>query len=181
MEAILADRRISSAESQLLHSLALECSISQEKVVELHNQYLADLIRVALLDGTISDFEMADLRQVAELLNTSGQDLSELISEVSKAGGVKPSAARSDFRGKSVCFTGTLLSNYKEMPITRELAQKLALEHGLIVKKGVTKDLDFLVTADPDSLTGKAKKARDYNIRVLAEQSFWSMLGVQVS
>jgi DNA polymerase-3 subunit epsilon len=44
------------------------------------------------------------------------------------------------------------------------VASILAVEHGLIVKKGVAKDLDFLVAADPDSMSGKAKKAREYGI-----------------
>ena len=52
------------------------------------------------------------------------------------------------------------------MQITREMAHKLAVEHGLVVKKGVTKDLDFLVVADPDSMSGKAKKAREYSTKV---------------
>jgi DNA polymerase-3 subunit epsilon len=41
------------------------------------------------------------------------------------------------------------------------------------------KDLDYLVTADPDSMSGKAKKARQYNTKILAEQTFWNLLGLQ--
>ncbi|MCK4259935.1 MAG: hypothetical protein KAX49_13215 [Halanaerobiales bacterium] len=182
LEIILADRKITSTESRLLHDLALEYNISQEKAVELHSQYLSDLIRIALLDGIISDFEMADLKQVAELLSTSEQDLNALISDTSTLEMTcSPLENRNNLKGKTVCFTGTLRSNYKDMPITRALVQKLALEHGLIVKQGVTKGLDFLVTADPDSMSSKAKKARAYNIQILAEQAFWSMLRVPVS
>jgi DNA polymerase-3 subunit epsilon len=72
-----------------------------------------------------------------------------------------------------------LTALYKGSLVTREMAQKLAIEHGLIVKKGVTKDLDYLVTADPDSMSGKAKKARQYNTKILAEQTFWNLLGLQ--
>ena len=50
----------------------------------------------------------------------------------------------------------------------------------MIVKKTVTKKLDYLVAADPDSMSGKAKKARQYGIRILAEPVFWRMLGVDV-
>ncbi len=182
LEIILSDRKIISTESRILHDLALEHNISREKAVELHNQYLSNLIRIALLDGTISDFEMADLKKVAELLNISEQDLKALISDASTWEMISlPLENRNDLKGKTVCFTGTLRSNYKDMPITRTLAQKLALEHGLIVKQGVTKSLDFLVTADPDSMSGKARKARAYNISILTEQAFWSMLRVPVS
>lgn len=182
LESALADRRVTSLEFRLLYDFALEYNISQEKAVELNNQFLSELIRIALLDGIISDFEMADLKQVAQLLNISERDLNELISDASTLELTSLLLEnRNDLKGKTVCFTGTLRSNYKEMPITRALAQQLALEHGLIVKQGVTKGLDFLVTADPDSMSGKARKARAYNIRILAEQAFWSMLRVPVS
>ena len=39
-------------------------------------------------------------------------------------------------------------------------ATAVASEYGMVVVKGVTKKLDYLVMADPDSLSGKAKKAR---------------------
>lgn len=39
----------------------------------------------------------------------------------------------------------------------------------------------MLVVADPDSLSGKARKAREYEIRIVAEVAFWSMIGVEVS
>jgi DNA polymerase-3 subunit epsilon len=50
----------------------------------------------------------------------------------------------------------------------------------MIVQNGVTKALDYLVCADPDSMSGKAKKARQYGIRILAEPVFWRMVGVSV-
>jgi DNA polymerase-3 subunit epsilon len=50
----------------------------------------------------------------------------------------------------------------------------------MVVKKNVTKHLDLLVTADPDSMSGKAKKARDYGVRIVAEPVFWQMVGIGV-
>lgn len=46
------------------------------------------------------------------------------------------------------------------------------------MKSGVTKKLDLLVCADPHSQSGKAKKAREYGIRILAEPAFWRAIGV---
>ncbi len=54
------------------------------------------------------------------------------------------------------------------------------LERSVSVKKSCTKKLDFLVAADPDSMSGKARKARDYGIRILAEPVFWQMMGVDI-
>ena len=182
LDEILADRRITEKESEFLFDLAMELSISKNKALILHQRYLSSLVRIALLDGIITEAEMADLNQVAKLLNVSDKILGDLISCAHKNNNIKDLAQeRQKYIGKNVCFTGTLSSFYNGMQITREVAHKLALEHGLIVKKGVTKNLDFLVAADPDSMSGKAKKAREYGTRVLAEQTFWSMLGVQVS
>ena len=36
------------------------------------------------------------------------------------------------------------------------------------------------MVADPDSLSGKAKKARQYGIRILQEAVFWKMIGVKI-
>lgn len=182
LDEILADRKISSSESKFLFEIAMDYNISQEEAIELHRHYLLKLIGIALIDGIISNLEMKDLIQVANLLNISEQVFYQLVSEANMMGkGTRVFEEKSKLSGKTICFTGTLQSNYNGMPITRELAQKLALEYGLVIRKGVTKDVDFLVTADPDTMSGKAKKARDYNVSVLAEQTFWTMLGIQVS
>jgi len=36
------------------------------------------------------------------------------------------------------------------------------------------------VVADPDSDSGKARKARQYGVRILTELAFWQKLGVEV-
>lgn len=182
LDEILADRRITQKESMFLFDLAMDLRISKNKALILHQKYLSKLVRVALLDGMISEAEMADLRQVAKLLNVADNILSDLICYAHEKNTIKiPVREWQKYIGKTVCFTGTLSSFYNGVQITREMAHKLAVEHGLIVKKGVTKDLDFLVVADPDSMSGKAKKARDYGTRILFEQTFWSILGIQVS
>lgn len=45
----------------------------------------------------------------------------------------------------------------------------------------VTKKVKLVVAADPDSLSGKARKARDYGIPVVTEDGFARMLsGMEV-
>ena len=45
----------------------------------------------------------------------------------------------------------------------------------------VTKKLDLLVLADPHSQSDKAKKARQYSIRIMHEPAFWKAIGVEVN
>jgi DNA polymerase-3 subunit epsilon len=62
--------------------------------------------------------------------------------------------------------------------ISREQARELAHARGLQVRESVTKKLDVLVVADPQTASGKAKEARDYGTRILAEAAFWQLIGV---
>jgi hypothetical protein len=51
-----------------------------------------------------------------------------------------------------VCFTGTLQTRVQGRLIEREQAEALPRAAGLVVHERVTKALDVLVVADPDSL-----------------------------
>jgi len=64
-------------------------------------------------------------------------------------------------------------------PVTRAQAYRLALDAGLTVLENVTKRLDVLVVADPLSESGKAKKARAYGTRIVAEAVFWHSIGAR--
>jgi DNA polymerase III subunit epsilon len=48
------------------------------------------------------------------------------------------------------------------------------------VRDAVSKNLDLLVVADPDSMSGKAKKARTYGTRIMSERAFWKALRIAV-
>lgn len=88
--------------------------------------------------------------------------------------------AQTDLVGLSVCFTGALSATLDGTPLTRARAERLASEAGLLVAKSVTKGLDLLVVADPDTQSAKASKARGLGTRVMAERVFWRALGVEV-
>jgi DNA polymerase-3 subunit epsilon len=64
--------------------------------------------------------------------------------------------------------------------LTRAEAELLAVAAGLVISANVTKKLDILVVADPDTQSGKAKKARQYGTRIMAERTFWPSIGVRV-
>jgi DNA polymerase-3 subunit epsilon len=77
-----------------------------------------------------------------------------------------------------VCFTGTLQTRVQGRLIEREQAEALARAAGLVGHERVTKASDVLVVADPDSLSGKAVKARSFGTRIMAESSFWHAIGL---
>ena len=58
---------------------------------------------------------------------------------------------------------------------------QLASENGLIAVDSVTKKTDILILADSSAMSvGKALKARQYGIRLMADRVFWNSIGVNV-
>lgn len=84
---------------------------------------------------------------------------------------VQQASGGSPLAGKSFCFTGELRS------MKRSEAEKLVRSLGGIARTSVTKDLDYLVTNDPASGSEKNRKAREYGIRILDEETFLAMTG----
>lgn len=186
LDQVLEDRLVTADEATLLFNQAQELGFSQDVARSAHSQYMRDLISVAFADGTITAIEEIDLRDVSRLLSIPDEEFQELLLDV-KAGKhpnvqeVRHAAAGADtLAGLTICFTGEFICQIKGTAISREYAEMLAEQKGVKVKKGVTKDLDILVTADPNSMSGKAKKARQYGIRIVAEPVFWRMMGVDV-
>lgn len=186
LDRVLEDRRITPDEADALFELAKELGMSKSEALDLHHQYMTDLINVALSDRIITESEQKDLDEVRSLLAIPEEEFKKLLSkakyESEKAGVDRGliSSLQEEVSGKTICFTGALTCEIEGQQVTRSLAQRLAIEKGMMVKKTVTKKLDYLVTADPDSMSGKAKKARQYGIRIVAEPVFWRMLGVDV-
>lgn len=185
LDRVLEDRMIDGSEENLLVDAATSWGLSATQVISAHTQYLDNLAVAALSDFVVTDSERRDLHLVAQLL---GLNRSHIDSMLEKAA-LQLSKARTppenltnceNLTGRRVCFTGELQSTLAGRPITRELAEVLAQGAGLIPVGGVTKSLDILVVADPSTQSSKAKKARDYGVRILSDTVFWRMTGVNV-
>lgn len=183
LDRVLEDRLVTPSESEALLALALEWGLTAAEVRRAHSTYLDALICAALRDGEISAAESEDLKQVALLLGIDGAALgrrAQAALQVVRAEPRPVQAADANLVGQRVCFTGALRSTLQGVPISRERAEELAESRGLIVSKGVTRMTDLLVVADPETLSGKAQKARRYGTRIMAEAVFWPLVGVRV-
>ncbi len=87
------------------------------------------------------------------------------------AAGVVPVApsAGGGLTGKSFCFTGAL-------PRPRKEYESLVEKHGGTLLSGVTKDLAYLVMADPSSGSSKAEKARKYGTSCIDVEAFMALV-----
>jgi DNA ligase (NAD+) len=73
-------------------------------------------------------------------------------------------------KGSSFCFTGELKS------MKRNQAEEKVKALGGIAKNSVVKDLTYLVTNDPESGSSKNKKALEYGVKIIDEDTFLSIL-----
>ena len=71
--------------------------------------------------------------------------------------------------GKKVCITGSLSEK-------RAIIEKRIRDYGGAVVGSVSKNTDYLLTNDPNSGSGKAKKARDLGITILTEKELLKLL-----
>ena len=181
LDRALEDRRLTSRESEALLATAADWGLSIHQIAHAHRDYFDHLLAVAAGDKIISDLEQKDLHLVATLIGIERHLADELIEaavQQTLTYGGPGTVTAVALTGLSVCFTGALVGRIDGTPITRSMAQERARDAGLIVRDNVVKGLDLLVVADPDTQSGKAKRALQLGTRVIAEAVFWASIGV---
>lgn len=174
LDRALLDRVLSTREQSTLAAVASDLSIDRDTARALHRRYLEQLARAAWADGILTDAEHADLLAVAELLSLTAAEVTLALDLAQQAQSSDDAAAPAPTRfalapGDLVVFTG-------DMRVAREEWMVRAVRAGLTPHPAVTKKVALVVAADPDSLSGKAKKAAAYGIPIVTEESFAQML-----
>jgi DNA polymerase-3 subunit epsilon len=165
LDRILEDRKIDQGEADELVRFAREVGLNSDRIAGLNSVYMANLCAVAASDGIVTESEKNDLATVAVLLDVDEwEPLLEVPLRTPESHNLQSIPA-----GTAVCFTGA-------MAVERSEIESLAKSRGLTVKPGVSRKLDLLVVADADSLSTKAKKARELGIRIIHESVFMQML-----
>ena len=159
----LVDQYLSVHEQTALLLLAEDLGLGQEQVRELHARYLQAMAAVALQDGVVTPDERRDLERVAFSLGLRPNDIAQALAADCPASGALPYSIQLH-RGDRVVITGDTKRTRDEWI---ERLFDAGLEHG-----GVTKATRLVVAADPDSLSSKSKKARDYGIPIVTEAAF---------
>ncbi len=158
LDRCLLDRHLSVHESQALVSLAEEVGLSRNTCQQLHLEYFNQLADVAWSDGVLTGAEMADLVAVGNLLDIPTEAIAaslEARETKTNAGPTNTSLAVGAFAltpGDLIVLTG-------EMTRPRSEWEGHLRRRGLTAGSGVTKKVKLVAAADPDSLSGKAKKA----------------------
>ena len=170
LDRVLLDRQISRHEEDELVSAAEMMGFSRQDAATLHLLYLRALGKLALEDGVITPDERADLQLVAGMLGLISDDVDAALdpSALTEADGC--TVGRFLKPGDAVVFTGE--APYVERPELEYQARTL----GLRVTGAVSGRTCLVVAADPDSISGKARKARDLGIPIVDYATYMGML-----
>ena len=170
LDRCLLDGHVSVSEGRELAEVAAELGLDRSAVDRIHADYYRDLERRAWADGVLTDDEKHDLRAVGELLQRSEAEIAGAVDDVAPEG--EPTAQADHFAlgvGDLIVLTG-------EMTRERSDWEAELRDRGFTPHSAVTKKVRLVVAADPDSLSGKAKKARDYGIAIVSEDGLRRLL-----
>ncbi|MCW2798474.1 MAG: polC 1, partial [Nocardioides sp.] len=171
LDSALLDRHISVTDGEHLIEVARQSGLGRGRIIELHRDYLAEMAKVALDDGVVTGDEREELERVADGLGLGPADVDQalILASEFRQSAAKHVGAPGAFlaRGDRVVFTGAMRRN-------RDSWIELIVQAGL-ASGGVTKSTRLLVTADPDSMSGKAGKARGFGVPVVDEEAFERM------
>lgn len=171
LDRALLDRYLSAHEQSALIQLAEELELSRTTVLDLHSQYFSSLADTAWADSVLTVEELADLTTIAELLQIPADQL----AAASLARVIAPSSSpATTSSAASFLEQGDLIVLTGDMSRTRSLIEAELESAGYLSHPAVTKKVKLLVAADPDSLSGKARKARTYGIPVVGEDYLWN-------
>ena len=186
LDAALLDRQLSASEQARLVGFAKDNGLDSEGLRELHEAYITLLLEKAWEDGVITEEERGVLSSVARALGIPEADLDAALDVNPGATAHRGSHSRSEEDGESSAnggkadaaqvgnLGGITLNPGDRVTVTgakkysnADWGEYLAA-HGVELG-GLAKKTKVLIAADPDSQSGKAKKARDYGIPVIAE------------
>lgn len=171
LDRALLDRQISRHEEDELVSAAEMMGLSREDAVALHRLYLLTLGNLALEDGVVASEEQADLQLVADMLGLTAGDVDASLDPASaSAAPVCPVGGFSLKPGDAVVFTGDAPG------VDRSELEYQARALGLRVTSAVSGKTCLVVAADPDSISGKARKARDLGVPIVDYPTYTGML-----
>jgi DNA polymerase-3 subunit epsilon len=176
LDDALLDRQVSATEGDALVEVAHDLGLHKNEVVALHLSYLRDLAREAWADQVITDEERNDLLTVAILLALDPAVVETMLDEERDAAQV-PASAQACKVGGLVLRPGDKVVLTGEMKRERADIAAEAAAAGIRVTGSVSKQTRVLAAADPDSMSGKARRARECGVPVVSEDAFLSALG----
>jgi DNA polymerase III subunit epsilon len=171
LDMILANREITAADADQLVQAATDLGLTRSQVRDLHRYYVSALAEASWSDGEITADQRSDLDQVAVMLGHRASDVDDALLRASAGQYVVPArpGAQGFPRGSTLVFTGDMVE-------PREVWWDRAVAAGFAPQETVRPDTTFVVAADVDSLSVKARAAREYNVPIISSEDFRRLL-----
>ncbi|MCI2959223.1 DNA polymerase III subunit epsilon [Agromyces atrinae] len=170
LDQCLLDRHLSVHESNELVRRADVLGVSRSTCQRLHREYFDLLVSVAWSDGVLDTNEIADLASVAQLLSLPAEVVTTALVS-------RPSVTVTDSAPSAFALTpGDVVVITGELSRPRDDWHAELVLRGFVPRPAITKAVTLVVAADPDSLSGKARKARDYGIPIVDEAGLVRLL-----
>lgn len=150
--------------------LAEELGLGRDACRLLHHRYFDDVTAIAWADGVLTTDEISQLVAVGKLLSIPAMTIAAAMQPAASAEVMVERADRFCLApGDLIVLTGDMVRARDDWH-----AELLAL--GFRPWAAVTKKVKLVVAANPDSLSGKARKARDYGIAIVDELDLRTLL-----
>ena len=172
LDRVLLDRAISSHEASDLVRLAADLDLDRTTCERLHLAYFRAVAETAWADTILTDTERAELAQLAQLLQIPQAELDIAVkSPAAEApGAYMVEVAQVTLQaGDLVVLTGDMTRAREDWVADLESV-------GLVWINYINKKVRLLAAADPDTLSGKAAKARDYGIAIVNEDGLTHLI-----
>nr|WP_243844355.1 exonuclease domain-containing protein [Salinibacterium sp. ZJ454] len=170
LDRCLLDRQLSAHEAGSLVQAAESLGISRATCEQLHQEYFDAVAKLAWEDGLLTTAEMADMVAVGNLLDISTAAIAAAMNPPERSQDAATGlGTMSSIAGAFQIVAGDQIVLTGDMSRSREEWESDLRALGYVPKPAVTKKIKVVVAADPDSLSGKARKARDYGIPIVGE------------
>ncbi|MCC6376845.1 MAG: hypothetical protein IT191_07485 [Microbacteriaceae bacterium] len=163
LNEVLEDRVLDPDELDQLIKVARDLGFDKATLGSLHRGVFDGIVQEAWLDGKLSIDERKDIQLVAELL---GIEIETMMSAMLGGNGSEQLTLPA---GSVIVLTG-------EMSKPREEVESEILARGFVVGGSVSKKTALVIAADPNTQSGKAKRARDLGIPILGEGEGLSLI-----
>ncbi|MFK4089387.1 exonuclease domain-containing protein [Kribbella sp. NPDC020789] len=171
LDGILANREITAADADQLVQVATELGLTRLQVQDLHCAYVSGLAEASWAAGSITPERRNDLDRVAVMLGYLESDVDDALLRASAGEYVVPArpGANGFPAGSTLVFTGDMIE-------PREVWWDRAVAAGFVPQEAVRPETTFVVAADPDSLSVKARAAREFGVPIISVAAFRRLL-----
>lgn len=173
LDRALLDGFLSLTEQQELVDIAGELGLSRTAVEHLHRSYIHRMVAAAWADGVLTVAEVAELESLARVLDVSDVDFGEPTAPAI----VAPPPSIGLAGGSFHLQTGDIVVLTGDMEYPRDAWVTFLSGRGVTVAGNASKRVKLVVAADPDTQSGKARRARELGIPIVTEGRLVELAG----